>query len=157
MPHEAQSWRSLPWGSGRNCSKQARRHHTAMKSGLSMSAAVAQGQAKPLIRAPQICPAIHGDSGLELPDGGSMQVHSTAGHTMQKARCSSPDAHALRTGGTSSLVLTLSFVGLICSFMTAHSFHQRADACRIMLWAAQSGRRRSCTCTAAYPAMLGKP
>ena len=72
---------------------------------LNMPTAVAQGQAKPLIRAPQICPAIHGDSGLEFHDGGSMQVHLTAGQTMQRARCGSLNAHALLTGGTSSLVL----------------------------------------------------
>ena len=60
-----------------------------IKPSLNMPAAVAQGQAKPLIRAPQICPAIHGDSGLEFHDGGSMQVHLTAGQTMQRARCGS--------------------------------------------------------------------
>ena len=53
-----------------------------IKPSLNMPTAVAQGQAKPLIRAPQICPAIHGDSGLEFHDGGSMQVHLTAGQTM---------------------------------------------------------------------------
>ncbi len=38
------------------------------------SAAVVQGQAKPLMRPGQICPAIHGESGLEFLDGSSMQA-----------------------------------------------------------------------------------
>ena len=39
-----------------------------------VSAAVVQGQAKPLMRPAQICPAIHGESGLEFLDGSSMQA-----------------------------------------------------------------------------------
>jgi len=39
-----------------------------------LSAAVVQGQAKPLMRPGQICPAIHGDSGLDFLEGGSMQA-----------------------------------------------------------------------------------
>ncbi|CAK0787850.1 hypothetical protein CVIRNUC_011072 [Coccomyxa viridis] len=46
---------------------------------------VAQGQAKPLIRAPQICPAIHGDSGLEFHDGGSMQDYAVGSPVLEKA------------------------------------------------------------------------
>ena len=39
-----------------------------------VSAAVVQGQAKPLMRPAQVCGEIHGESGLEFLDGSSMQA-----------------------------------------------------------------------------------
>ena len=41
-------------------------------------AAVVQGQAKPLMRPAQVCPAIHGESGLEFLDGSSMQARPSS-------------------------------------------------------------------------------
>ena len=50
-----------------------------------VSAAVVQGQAKPLMRPAQVCAEIHGESGLEFLDGSSMRASShhpaqSAGH-----------------------------------------------------------------------------
>ncbi|CAL5224804.1 g7549 [Coccomyxa viridis] len=46
---------------------------------------VVQGQAKPLMRPAQICPAIHGESGLEFLDGSSMQDYAVGSPVNEKA------------------------------------------------------------------------
>lgn len=43
---------------------------------LPLIAALVQGQAKPLLRPALLCPAIHGESGLEFAEGGSMQDYA---------------------------------------------------------------------------------
>ena len=40
------------------------------------AADVVQGQAGPLLRPPQQCPAIHGETGLCFAEGGSMQDYT---------------------------------------------------------------------------------
>ncbi len=51
----------------------------------SCRADVVQGQGRPLLRPPLLCPEIHGESGLEFAEGGSMQDYAMGSPVPGKA------------------------------------------------------------------------
>ncbi len=73
---------SAMWVSRTAADAQGRRQRQQLAAGLTLDirgpvAEVVAGQAKPLLRpAPPLCPEIHGDSGLDGPQGGHLLPRS---------------------------------------------------------------------------------